>query len=168
MPRIVETIVTTVDGTGAVHIAPLGLIEDGDGWIIAPFKPSRTHDNLISNPFAVASHTDDVRVIAGCVTGRRDWPTVAADRVMGVRLAGAISHWELEVARVTEDEQRPALSLPRHSRSEPRALGRLQSRAGGGAGARRALDAALDAAAREDRRRAQVSHDRDHEDRGSA
>ena len=107
MPRIVETIVTTVDGTGAVHIAPLGLIEDGDGWIIAPFKPSRTHDNLIANPFAVASHTDDVRVIAGCVTGRRDWPTVAADRVMGVRLAGAVSHWELEVARVTEDEQRP-------------------------------------------------------------
>ena len=41
MPRIVETIVTTVDGSGAVHIAPLGLIEDGDGWIIAPFKPSR-------------------------------------------------------------------------------------------------------------------------------
>lgn len=107
MPRIVETIVTTLDGTGAVHIAPLGLTEDGEGWIIAPFVPSRTHDNLISNPFAVASHIDDVRVIAGCVTGRRDWPTVAADRVMGVRLAGAVSHWELEVARVTEDAQRP-------------------------------------------------------------
>jgi hypothetical protein len=107
MPRIVETIVTTLDGNGAVHIAPLGLIEEGDGWIIAPFVPSRTHDNLISNPFAVASHTDDVRVIAGCVTGRRDWPMVAADRVMGVRLAGAVSHWELEVVRVTEDEKRP-------------------------------------------------------------
>jgi hypothetical protein len=107
MPRIVETIVTTTDAAGTPHIAPLGLIEDGDGWIVAPFKPSRTHDNLVANPFAVASHTGDVRVFAGCVTGRRDWPTVAADVVAGVRLRDAVSHWELAVARVTDDAQRP-------------------------------------------------------------
>jgi hypothetical protein len=107
MPRIVETIVTTTDAAGKPHIAPLGLIEDGDGWIIAPFKPSRTLDNLVANPCAVASHTGDVRVFAGCVTGRRDWPTVPADVVNGVRLRDAVSHWELEVERVTEDEQRP-------------------------------------------------------------
>lgn len=107
MPRIVETIVTTTDGAGAAHIAPLGLIEDGDGWVIAPFRPSRTLDNLRVNPFAVASHTEDVRVFAGCVTGRKSWSTVAADKVPGVRLSDAVSHWELEVLRVTEDEQRP-------------------------------------------------------------
>lgn len=107
MPRIVETIVTTTDGAGAVHIAPLGLIEDGEGWIIAPFKPSRTLDNLTANPFAVASHTGDVRVFAGCVTGRRDWPTVPAEVVNGVRLKDAISHWELAVKHVTDDVQRP-------------------------------------------------------------
>src|SRR5262245_59204030 len=95
MPRIVETIVTTVDGNGAPHIAPLGLIEEGAGWIIAPFRPSRTLDNLREVPFAVASHTQDVRVFAGCVTGRKDWPTVKADKVQGVRLAGAVAHWEL-------------------------------------------------------------------------
>lgn len=107
MPRIVETIVTTTDAAGTPHIAPLGLIEDGEGWIIAPFAPSRTLDNLRANPFAVASHTGDVRVFAGCVTGRRDWPTVPADVVAGVRLRDAVSHWELAVARVTEDAQRP-------------------------------------------------------------
>jgi len=107
MPRIVETIVTTTDTAGKVHIAPLGLIEDGPGWIIAPFKPSRTLDNLVANPAAVASHTGDVRVFAGCVTGRREWPTVAADKVSGVRLEHCVSHWELAVDRVTEDEQRP-------------------------------------------------------------
>ena len=62
MPRIVETIVTTTNAKGEAHIAPLGLIEDGDDWIIAPFRPSRTLDNLREVPFAVASHTDDVRV----------------------------------------------------------------------------------------------------------
>jgi hypothetical protein len=107
MPRIAETIVTTVDGAGAAHIAPLGLIEDGPLWVIAPFKPSRTLDNLRAHPFAVASHTDDVRVFAGCVTGRRSWPVAPADKVVGVRLAEAVSHWELAVERVTEDEQRP-------------------------------------------------------------
>jgi len=107
MPRIVETIVTTTNAEGEAHIAPLGLIEDGEGWIIAPFKPSRTLDNLRANPAAVASHTGDVRVFAGCITGRRDWPTVPADRVQGVRLEDCISHWELAVDRVTEDTERP-------------------------------------------------------------
>lgn len=107
MPRIVETIVTTTDGAGAVHIAPLGLIEDGPYWIIAPFRPSRTLDNLIANPAAVASHTGDVRVFAGCVTGRRNWPVVAAGVVKGVRLKEAVSHWELAVERFTDDPQRP-------------------------------------------------------------
>lgn len=107
MPRIVETIVTTMDAQGVAHIAPLGLIADGAGWIVAPFQPSRTLDNLRAVPFAVASHTDDVRVFAGCITGRRDWPLIAADRVKGVRLAEALTHWELEVQRVTEDALRP-------------------------------------------------------------
>lgn len=107
MPLIIETIVTTMDAEGQVHIAPLGLISDGDHWVIAPFRPSRTLDNLSANPYAVASHTDDVRVIAGCVTGRKDWPLVPADDVKGARLRDAVSHWELAVDRVTDDPQRP-------------------------------------------------------------
>ena len=107
MPRIVETILTTTSAAGETHVAPLGLIEDGEGWIIAPFKPSRTLENLRVNPFAVASHTDDVRVFAGCLTGRRDWPLRPAAKVKGAYLANALTHWELAVTRVTEDEQRP-------------------------------------------------------------
>jgi hypothetical protein len=107
MPRIVETIVTTENAAGEVHIAPLGLIEDGEHWVIAPFRPSRTLDNLLANPCAVASHTDDVRVIAGCITGRKSWPLVSADKVKGKRLRDAVSHWELKVESVVEDAQRP-------------------------------------------------------------
>ncbi len=107
MPKIVEAIVTTANESGQVHIAPLGLIEDGDGWVIAPFRPSRTLDNLRAAPFAVASHTDDVRVFAGAVTGRKDWPLAPVAPERGFRLANAVSHWELEVASVTEDDLRP-------------------------------------------------------------
>ena len=107
MPRIVETIVTTMSADGEVHVAPLGLIEEGKHWVIAPFKPSRTLDNLRANPFAVASHTDDVRVFAGCVTGRKDWPLVPATAIPGGRLKDCVTHWELKVERVIEDELRP-------------------------------------------------------------
>lgn len=107
MPKIVETIVTTSDAEGQVHIAPLGLIADGEDWLIGPFKPSRTLDNLRMVPFAVASHTQDVRVFAGCLTGRKDWPLKQANKVPGSYLAAAQSHWELEVVDVEEDDVRP-------------------------------------------------------------
>jgi len=109
MPLIRETIVTTVDRAGRIHIAPIGLIAEDDDWIIAPFRPSTTLDNLLAVPFATASHTDDVRVFAGCLTGRHDWPTVASDEVPVPRLAGALSHAELAVTEVRDDPQRPKL-----------------------------------------------------------
>jgi hypothetical protein len=107
MPLIIETIVTTTDTRGQPHVAPLGLIADGDHWIVAPFAPSRTLDNLRAVPFACASHTDDVRLFAGGVTGRKAWPLVPARRVTGARLADCVSHDELSVVRVIENTDRP-------------------------------------------------------------
>jgi hypothetical protein len=107
MPLIVETIVTTRNAAGEVHIAPLGLISEADRWIVAPFRPSRTLDNLREVPFAVASHTDDVRVFAGCLTGRKSWPTRPAETVSGAVLEDAVSHWELAVEDIREDDLRP-------------------------------------------------------------
>jgi hypothetical protein len=107
MPVIRETIVTTASAAGLLHIAPLGIIAEDDGWILAPFRPSTTLENLRAVPYAAANYTDDVRVFAGCLTGRRDWPVVASDKIPVARLAGALAHAELAVMRVTEDEQRP-------------------------------------------------------------
>ena len=102
-----ETIVTTRNADGVVHIAPLGLIEADEDLIIAPFRPSTTLDNLQSNPHAVANYCDDVLVFAGCLTGRRDWPTRPATKVPGVVLEQALSHAELAVMSVEEDASRP-------------------------------------------------------------
>ena len=107
MPMIRETIVSTMDGAGRVHVAPLGIIAEGDGWIIAPFRPSTTLENLRVVPFAVANFTDDVRVFAGCLTGRAEWPTARSQDIAVPRLAGALAHAELAVVGTTEDEQRP-------------------------------------------------------------
>jgi uncharacterized protein len=106
MPRIRECIVTTADREGRVQVAPLGLIEEGDLLVVAPFRPSTTLDNLRDVPFAVANYTDDVRIFAGCLTGRRDWPLAATSGPVP-RLAAALAHAELEVESVDDDEQRP-------------------------------------------------------------
>lgn len=107
MPMIREAIVTTIARSGAAHIAPLGLIEDGNLRILAPFRPSTTLDNLVSVPFAVASYTDDPLIFAGLVTGRKDWPLCPSRHVEVPRLAGALAHAELEVSSVEDHEERP-------------------------------------------------------------
>jgi uncharacterized protein len=107
MPMIRETIVSTMNGAGQVHFAPLGIIAEDDGWIIAPFRPSTTLDNLRAIPFAVANYTDDVRIFAGCLTGRGQWPTAFCSKIAVPRFAGALAHAEFEVAHTTEDELRP-------------------------------------------------------------
>jgi uncharacterized protein len=107
MPLIREVVVTTVNARGAPHLAPLGMIAEGERWILAPFHPSTTLENLREAPFAVANLTDDVRVFAGCLTGRRDWPLTPANIVAAPRLAATLAHLELIVAEVREDAVRP-------------------------------------------------------------
>ncbi len=107
MTLICEAIVITVNAQGEPHLAPLGLIAEGEGWILAPFHPSTTLENLRQAPFAVANLTDDVRVFAGCLTGRRDWPLTTADLVAAPRLAATLAHLELVVVEVREDAMRP-------------------------------------------------------------
>jgi uncharacterized protein len=102
-----ETIVSTMNGAGQVHFAPLGIIAEDEGWTIAPFHPSTTLDNLRAVPFAVANYTDDVRIFAGCLTGRGQWPTAPCSKIAVPRLAGALAHAELAVTHTTEDELRP-------------------------------------------------------------
>src|SRR4051812_28402205 len=102
-----ESIITTLAPSGEVHIAPMGVIWREGVPVLAPFRPSRTLDNLLANPRAVINHTGDVRVFAGCLTGRRDWPTRPADKVRGVVLRDVLSYQELEVARFTDDPVRP-------------------------------------------------------------
>jgi hypothetical protein len=108
MPFIRESIVTTRNADGSAHIAPLGVIVEEPFLVIAPFHPSTTLGNLRRHGFACVNYTTEVRVFAGCISGkRRDWPVVAAERVEGWRLEGALAHSEVAVAAVEEDELRP-------------------------------------------------------------
>ncbi len=109
---IQETIVITQNSSGVAHIAPMGIhIPAGsqDEFIILPFRPSTTLNNLLESKTAVINYCDDVRVFAGCLTGRRDWPLKPAEKVNGQVLACALAHTEVGLIRVEDDETRPKL-----------------------------------------------------------
>ena len=58
-------------------------------------------------PFAIANYTDNARVFAGCLTGRKDWPTVPVDGYPVPRIEAALAHSVLEVVSVEDDGVRP-------------------------------------------------------------
>ncbi len=106
---IQEVLVTTQSSDGVVHIAPMGIHLLEDQIIILPFRPSTTLNNILQSQSAVINYCDDVRIFAGCLTGRRDWPFLAAEKVTGHYLIAALSHKEVELQSIEDDETRPKL-----------------------------------------------------------
>jgi hypothetical protein len=104
---ILESIVTTRGADGAAHSAPLGVHVREDGLVLAPFRPSRTLDNLLRERSACINFCDDVRVFAGALTGRRDWPTVPCSVISGHRLQNTLAHKEVVVEAIEENGLRP-------------------------------------------------------------
>ncbi len=111
--QIFEGVVTTVSTAGVVHVAPMGVRYEGTWVVLMPFVPSTTLDNITQTRHAVLNLLVDPRVFAGCVTGRKQWPTLPALQVPGVRLAAALGHVELALQSVSSDPQRPVLRLAR-------------------------------------------------------
>jgi len=130
MNRIFETIVTVRGEAGRTQVTPLGVRQEGDLLLLAPFRPSLTLDLMLQSRAAVINYTDDVRVFAGCIVGRRDWPLVAATRIDGVRLAASLAHEEIELAEFVDDARRPQLrcrSVHRETHAPFRGFNRAQA-----------------------------------------
>ena len=108
---IYETIVTTVNTQGDAHTTPFGIRMQDGLVVISPYKPSATLENILATENAVLSLTDDVRVFAGALTGRKTWSLTAAAKVYGFRLVDTLAHKELKLVKVEDDELRPQLFL---------------------------------------------------------
>ena len=87
----------------------MGVREEGGFVIISPFRPSTSLDNLLREQSGVINYTDDVRVFAGCLTGRWQWPTVPVESIRGYRLADALAHTAVQLEHVEDDPVRPRL-----------------------------------------------------------
>lgn len=106
---IQETIVTTQNTKGTTHIAPMGIHIAGDEFMIFPFRPSITLENILATKVAVINYTDDVRVFAGCVTGRNDWPLKQAQAINAYFLQDSLAHCEVRLTDIEDDPVRPKL-----------------------------------------------------------
>ncbi len=108
---IYETIISSVDQHGNVHVTPFGIrLQDGL-VVISPFKPSTTLENILATEHAVVNLTDDVRVFAGALTGRKVGDLMPAEYITGFRLADVLAHKELKLVKVQDDQLRPQLFL---------------------------------------------------------
>lgn len=111
--QIFETVVTTCSAAGVPHVAPMGIRYRDGHVVLMPYRPSTTLDNIIATGHAVLNIVVDTRVYAGSVTGRKSWPTMAAERIAGVRLECALSHVELRLEQRTDEAQRTVLVMAR-------------------------------------------------------
>ena len=112
---IFETIIITVNAAQEPHITPFGVrfesVKDNTRVIISPYKPSTTLNNILATQFAVMNMTDDVRVFAGALTGRVNWPLLPLNDQIGYRLADCLAHTVLQLIEVREDDVRPQLVM---------------------------------------------------------
>ena len=113
--QIFESVVTSLAADGTPHVAPMGVRYQADLVVLMPFKPSTTLANVLATGCAVLNLVVDSRLFAGCVTGRRDWPTLPTTGIEGVRLTCALRHVELRLAMHVDDPQRPVLRMARVS-----------------------------------------------------
>lgn len=104
--KIHEVIVTTLCSDGKTHSAPMGISEVNGHFIIKPFKPSTTYDNLKRHRQCSINYTDDVRVFAGSMTGHRNWTTLPCQQILGQYLSQALAHSELEIVEFDDNSPR--------------------------------------------------------------
>ena len=113
---ILETIITSLDVEGKVHITPFGIRMQEGLVVISPYRPSVTLDNILATQSAVMNLTDDVRIFAAALTKRQAWEVVPAEKIIGFRLAKTLAHKELKLVHVKQDDSeqnamRPQLFL---------------------------------------------------------
>lgn len=104
--KIHEVIVTTLNEQGQAHSAPMGVTQHDGHILIKPFKPSATYNNLKQHRQCTINYIDDVRVFAGALTGRRDWPTLPCQQIEGEYLNNALAHTELEIISFDDNDPR--------------------------------------------------------------
>ena len=105
--KINEILLITQGADGQPYIAPFGIREREDLILIAPFRPSVSLDNLLSGRPATINTTDDARIFAGVLTGRRNWPTLKSNGAFV--LESALSYKMIKLVKVEDDVQRPTL-----------------------------------------------------------
>lgn len=103
---IIETIVTTMDGQGAINFAPMGVEWGEETIVLKPFLETTTFRNLVATRTAVVNLTDDVMLFVQGAIASPQFPFLPASAVRGVVLQAACSWRELEVSTIDDSPPR--------------------------------------------------------------
>ena len=110
---ILETIVTTLDEDGSVHIAPMGpeVSDDFDHFVLRPFQTSRTFANVQRTRQGVLHVTDDVELMARAAIGRFEQPPRhrPSPVIQGMILEDACRWYAFEVEAIDDREPRAVI-----------------------------------------------------------
>ena len=103
---IIESIVTSMDRSGVVNFAPMGVEWGEEQIVLKPFLETTTFRNVSETRVAVVNLTDDVMLFAqGAISSPR-YPALPAGKVRGVVLEAACSWREIEVVAVDDTPPR--------------------------------------------------------------
>jgi hypothetical protein len=107
---ILEGLVTTLDPSGALHVAPMGPVVDEamQSLLLRPFRTSHTYRNLKERREGVFHVVDDVLLLARAAIGRLDEvpENFPAEKVNGRVLADACRWYEFEVETCDDSRER--------------------------------------------------------------
>lgn len=110
---ILEGIVTTLDLSGRLNVAPMGpfVTPEFESIILRPFQTSQTYQNLKVRPQGVLHVVDDVLLIAQAALNRlpAEPATFAAEKVSGRVLDDCCRWFEFEMTSCDDAEQRTRL-----------------------------------------------------------
>ncbi|HEV8200910.1 MAG TPA: DUF447 domain-containing protein [Candidatus Polarisedimenticolia bacterium] len=95
---ILETLVTTVDAGGQAHCAPMGIVPEGEGFLLKPFRTAGTCANLEATGEGVVNFTDDVLLFARSALSPFVPKGRPAEKVLAPILEAACSWREFRVA----------------------------------------------------------------------
>lgn len=107
---ILEGLVTTLDSTGVLNLAPMGPIVNTEisRLILRPFRTSRTYRNLLEQPYGVFHITDDVLLMAQAALDLlpTEPDTLPAESIPGRILQECCRWYEFRVVSSDESQER--------------------------------------------------------------
>lgn len=111
---ILEGLVTTLDPSGRLNVAPMGPRVEPDfrRFLLRPFKTSTTYRNLKATGEGVLHATDDVLTLARTALGLPiDVPTRPADAVRGRVLTDSCRYYEFRVVDLDDRDDRTRITV---------------------------------------------------------
>lgn len=103
---IIESLVTSMDSTGTVNFAPMGVEWGDESIVLKPFLETTTFRNVTATGVAVINLTDDAMLFAQGAISSPTFPSFPAEVVRGVVLEAACSWREVELVAVDDTPPR--------------------------------------------------------------